>query len=132
MYQIGDGVEKDLVKACQLYQKAAASGLVGAQYRLAKCYCTGEGIAKDPDKADQWYRKIAETSLFWSKFFSGWNRATCSPTFRNLERFDKPFGMPQGSRGPFDFEPGVLFDGLIMEDGYWCRRMSDPRFFLPR
>jgi TPR repeat protein len=60
-YRSGEGVEKDLAKAFQLYRMAAETGHAEAQTRLADSYRNGEGVEKDLAKADQWYRIAAES-----------------------------------------------------------------------
>ena len=59
-YGKGEGVEKNLTLAFELYQKAAEMGLDSAQNNLGACYADGIGIAKDKEKAFYWYRKAAE------------------------------------------------------------------------
>lgn len=59
-YQSGDGVPKDLVKAFDLYKKAAEAGLDVAQYNLAFMYDAGLGVQQDQKTANAWYRKAAE------------------------------------------------------------------------
>ena len=57
----GIGVEKDLVRAFELYQIAYDRGFDGAEYRLAEAYRKGDGTERNPAKALQLYRESAES-----------------------------------------------------------------------
>jgi TPR repeat protein len=46
-----DVIPKNVKKAAELYEKAAAAGHSGAQYKLSVCYRTGLGVNKDSVKA---------------------------------------------------------------------------------
>ena len=59
MYDKGEGVEEDIAKVFEWYQKAAEQGFVKAQYELAYMYEQGEGVKKDIAKAFQWFQKAA-------------------------------------------------------------------------
>ncbi|WP_439258321.1 tetratricopeptide repeat protein, partial [Lonepinella sp. BR2271] len=50
-YDIGEGVEKDPVKAVYWYQKAAEQGNAKAQYNLALNYYDGQGVKQDYKQA---------------------------------------------------------------------------------
>lgn len=61
-YERGDGVPKNVIKALELLESAAGSGLKEAQFSLAECYehvwCGV--VSKDMAKAVEWYTKVAE------------------------------------------------------------------------
>ncbi|MFZ2302648.1 MAG: tetratricopeptide repeat protein [Gallionella sp.] len=59
LYNNGDGVAKDDVKAAEWYQKAAEQGIAFAQYKLGAMYDKGEGVPKDAAKAVEWWEKAA-------------------------------------------------------------------------
>ena len=59
-YALGQGVEKDEVKAAELFRKAAEQGDVRAQLNLGLCCQEGVGLEKDEAEAVQWFRKAAE------------------------------------------------------------------------
>ena len=59
-YRKGIGVEKDPVRAFELYQIAYGRGFDGAEYRLAEAYRKGEGTERNPAKAMEMYRESAE------------------------------------------------------------------------
>lgn len=59
LYARGEGVEKNLEKAFELYSKAAAQGMADAQWRIALCYRDGEGVKGNPAKAVEWLEKAA-------------------------------------------------------------------------
>ena len=60
MYDEGDGVEEDDVKAVEWYRKAAEQEYSDAQYNLGAMYYNGEGVEQDYAKAVEWVRKAAE------------------------------------------------------------------------
>jgi localization factor PodJL len=59
-YAAGNGVERDLGKAAEWYQRAACAGNARAQYRLASLYERGRGVEKDLGRARVWYQRAAE------------------------------------------------------------------------
>jgi localization factor PodJL len=59
-YAKGTGVPKNLKKAAEWYQRAAAAGFAPGQYRLAALYERGQGVKKDAGMARTWYRRAAE------------------------------------------------------------------------
>ncbi|MEI7608108.1 MAG: AAA family ATPase, partial [Rhodospirillaceae bacterium] len=56
MYENGEGVEQDLVKAVQLYYSAAQQGFSPASNALGRLFEAGEGIKADFSRAQDWYR----------------------------------------------------------------------------
>ncbi len=54
LYDIGEGVPRDLKEAAKWYRKAAEQGEVAAQYNLAIMFDSGEGVEKDIVKAYAW------------------------------------------------------------------------------
>uniref|UniRef100_A0AC34FM28 MYND-type domain-containing protein n=1 Tax=Panagrolaimus sp. ES5 TaxID=591445 RepID=A0AC34FM28_9BILA len=64
-YRHGDGVEKNLVKAFELYSKAAEKGNSNAMYNLGEMYNYGVGVKRDYEKSMYWLLKAANsTSLY--------------------------------------------------------------------
>ena len=63
MYAEGKGLEKNHVKAFELYSEAAQKDHVPAQYNLGNQYATGEGVTQDFSKAEYWWTKAAEGGL---------------------------------------------------------------------
>lgn len=61
MYDLGEGVKRDLKQAAIWYRKAAEQGEVAAQYNLAIMYDMGEGVPKDIVQAYAW---IATAEMF--------------------------------------------------------------------
>ena len=59
LFRKGQEVAKDLRKAMEWYQKAAALGNAQAQANLGEIYEEGEGVAKDVATAIEWYQKAA-------------------------------------------------------------------------
>ena len=47
MYQVGENLNKDTVKAFELYSKSAEKGHPQATFNLANMYFSGEGTTKD-------------------------------------------------------------------------------------
>ncbi|HKG76168.1 MAG TPA: hypothetical protein VKA90_01470 [Beijerinckiaceae bacterium] len=56
----GRGMARDLKLAAKLFEKAAAHGLVPAQYRIGNFYEKGLGVTRDLALAKQWYQRAAE------------------------------------------------------------------------
>jgi TPR repeat protein len=59
MYENGDRVHENFVKAAKWYRKAAEQNLVQGQYRLGAMYVTGLGLRQNYAEAMQWFRKAA-------------------------------------------------------------------------
>jgi TPR repeat protein len=59
-YANGYGTIQDVVKAVQLYARAAEREHIPAMKRLAECYETGTGEQKDLARAKYWYQKAAD------------------------------------------------------------------------
>ncbi len=59
MYANGEGVEKDMMQAVELFKKAAEQGHVDAQNNLGAMYFTGEGVERNVKKAIEWFEKAA-------------------------------------------------------------------------
>jgi len=59
-YKYGNGVPKDVRKACALYKTLAEQGMNKAQNTLGICYETGRGIEQNIERAIHWYEKAAE------------------------------------------------------------------------
>lgn len=57
MYENADGVDLDLSKAHQWYEKSAAQGYADAQFNLGVMYETGNGVKADYAKAKSCMKK---------------------------------------------------------------------------
>jgi len=62
MYDGGEGVEVNHIKAAYWYKKSADSGLPEAQINLALCYYWGNGTEKDCKEA---YKLLALAEKTW-------------------------------------------------------------------
>lgn len=71
MYQKGEGVEKNYVKAVAWYRKAAEQGHTTAQCALAFMYQDGRGVQQDYLQAACWRKKAAELGDQWAQFMLG-------------------------------------------------------------
>ena len=60
MYEQGVGVEKDIQKSIQWYEKAAMKGVTDAECRLGHIYYQGKGVPRDPKKACKWLTRAAQ------------------------------------------------------------------------
>jgi hypothetical protein len=67
-YQNGDGVDKDLGKAVEWYEKAASAGNAVAQYRVGNALRYGNGIAEDVTKGMEWLQKAADQNYGDAQF----------------------------------------------------------------
>ncbi|WP_026759954.1 tetratricopeptide repeat protein [Selenomonas ruminantium] len=62
LYLEGSGVEQDMAKAAEWYEKSAAHGYATAMLALGDIYCDGEGnVEQDLTKAKEWYEKAKAT-----------------------------------------------------------------------
>ena len=59
-YDYGVGVEKDPVKAAELYKTGAELGSPECQYCYAVCFKTGSGVPQDDEACIEWAAKAAE------------------------------------------------------------------------
>lgn len=71
MYQDGNGVPQDSIKAAAWFQKAAEQGDAMAQLLLAVKYENGNGVHQDFIKAVEWYKKAAEQGNAKAQFLLG-------------------------------------------------------------
>lgn len=60
LYENGDGVQKDLKQAFNLYKKAAEGEFAEAQCRVGVCYAKGIGVETNWVDAVRWYGMAAE------------------------------------------------------------------------
>lgn len=60
LYEVGDGVDRDLVKAVEWYIKAAEAGLPAGQSQLGILYASGTGVEQDTASAIKLYKKAAK------------------------------------------------------------------------
>ena len=79
-------VPKDVEKAHDLYQKAAAQGHVNAQYNLGMLYKLGLGVKEDADKAFMWLQKAAAQGNDIAQYNVGAMYADGAGVERNLAR----------------------------------------------
>jgi TPR repeat protein len=59
LYQDGNGVERDLTRARELFQRAADAGAPRGMFLLGNLYERGSGVPQDYAKAWEWYDKAA-------------------------------------------------------------------------
>ena len=71
MYQVGEGVKRDLTQSVRWYRHAAEQGNRDAQYNLGVAYFFGEGVQSDLALANFWYRKAAEQAQLPAQFSLG-------------------------------------------------------------
>lgn len=71
MYHTGNGVEKNLDKALELYRKAADQGHSIAQNNLGVFYEKGLNVPKNEKTAAQWYRKAADVGYSYAQYNLG-------------------------------------------------------------
>ncbi|MEW6709116.1 MAG: tetratricopeptide repeat protein [Candidatus Riflebacteria bacterium] len=60
MYDRGEGVPVDKVRAAKWWRKAADKNVIEAQYKLGSAYRDGEGVVRDLSESVKWFRKAAE------------------------------------------------------------------------
>ncbi len=60
MYDLGQGVPKDLAEAVKWYRLSAEQGNAQAQFALAEMYKNGDGVERSLPQALAWYRRSAD------------------------------------------------------------------------
>ena len=58
-YELGHGVERDVLRAGHLFRQAAEAGVARAQYALGLLYELGLGMEPRPELAKPWYERAA-------------------------------------------------------------------------
>jgi|GEM_PF-3074001 len=71
MYERGQGVPEDPLKAVALYRKAAEQGFANAQFSLGVIYDQGRGVRRNLREAAKWYRRAAEQGVATAQFNLG-------------------------------------------------------------
>lgn len=71
LYESGDGVELDPMRALQWTERAAASGNVRAMHDLGFYYARGDAATLDETAAFRWFRQAAEFGLADSQYNLG-------------------------------------------------------------
>ncbi|KAI9197200.1 uncharacterized protein BJ171DRAFT_446277 [Polychytrium aggregatum] len=59
-YHNGFGVDRDQIKAVDMFRSLAERGIPQAHIALGRCYESGEGVDQDFDVAIEWYSKAAD------------------------------------------------------------------------
>jgi TPR repeat protein len=60
MYEMGNGVTKDIQEAFKWYKLSAEQGNAPAKFYLGLMYASGSGVTKDIQEAFKWYKLSAE------------------------------------------------------------------------
>lgn len=63
MYDIGQGVPVDQMRAATWYRQSAESGLAAAQYNLGLLYRDGEGVEQNSQLSNDWLERAAGQGL---------------------------------------------------------------------
>ncbi len=71
LYEKGDGVPQDYVKARAWYLKAAEQDDIDAQFNLGLLYLNGHGVKQDYVEARNWFLKAAEQGDIEAQFNLG-------------------------------------------------------------
>jgi len=71
MYDAGQGVPENPLKAFESFEQAARSGNPYAQYNLGNMYAEGRGVKRNLEKATAWYRKAAAQDLAIAQYSLG-------------------------------------------------------------
>jgi hypothetical protein len=88
MYAKGEGVEKNLKKAEELFER---SGKPGSLNFLAECYKNGNGVEKNLEKAAEIYQKLAHLGNIKSMNHLGMMYAKGEGVEKNLEKAEELF-----------------------------------------
>ena len=63
VYEVGEGVRKNIRTAVEWYKKAAKAGDPGAQLNLGRCYRDGIGLLRNVPAAAKLFRAAADQGL---------------------------------------------------------------------
>ena len=74
MYQAGDGVTRDSVRAATWFRRAAMLGDAEAQFQMGRAYERGLGVPVNLAEALAWYRKAAAQGNARAENYLGWLR----------------------------------------------------------
>src|SRR5438046_2028251 len=66
-YRLGNGVEKDEIKAFEYYETLAKREIADAQYQLGNCFHYGIGTKMDKIQAKCWYEKATKNGSMIAK-----------------------------------------------------------------
>jgi len=99
MFEYGEGVEKDHVKAVDYYLKAATKGYASAQCNLGYMYNNGRGVSLDRGSAIRYYTLASEQNHVRALYNLGY-------------LFKYGYGVPQ------DYRQAVLYYRRSAEQGY--------------
>jgi len=116
MYMHGRGVERNMVKALDLFFKSAEQGFPGAMNNLGRLFVEGKGVEKDFAEAVRWFRKAAKKHVIARN-----NLAQMYITGRGVEKdYAKAlFWLKKAAKkkhAKSEFEIGIIYDnGLGVE-----------------
>ncbi len=99
LHRDGKGIEKDLARARDLFQRAAGKGHASAQVALGYLYATGNGVSSDPVEALRWYRLAADKGDATGRYNVG-------------TKYDQGLGCPQDSAEAFRWYSLAAEQGL--------------------
>ena len=71
MYRYGWGVDVDMNKAIEYYQKAVAIDYPYGHQNLGELYYNGEGVGQDYTKAREWFAQAARLGLSHAQYYLG-------------------------------------------------------------
>ena len=72
MYFFGNGVERNVGRAVELFNLSAQQKCASGQHCLGLCFLTGSGVKRDVDRAMAWFRYAAKQDYSESKATLGW------------------------------------------------------------
>lgn len=111
-FELGKGVDKDLVKAAECYKNAVAQGQTGAMYNLALFYMEGlGGLPKDSQHSLKLLEEAAENGLCKAQLYLGLYYADESSHHCNYSKAIPYLEMAAGKRDPSaEFHLGVCYE----------------------
>ena len=116
-YQYGQyGLEKDLTKAVELYERAAELGLKEAHYNLGCLYAKGTGVEKNTAKARLHYEAAAIKGDFMARYNLGREEWKAGNHDLALQHF--VIAAKLGDRDSLDEVKDMFMDGLATKAAY--------------
>lgn len=93
LYDVGQGVKRDVAAAYRWYRRAADAGLAEAQFNVAVMHDTGESVPRDAGMAALWYARAAAHGNRRAQYNLGQLYAAGQGVPRNLDQAEIWYGM---------------------------------------
>lgn len=115
-FDFGRGMNKDINRAVELYQRSADMGCARGLNNIGSCYQYGDGVEKNLSKAYEYYVKAAEQQYARAQLNLGW-------LYQDNDFQQAMKTSPKGDKDMFQFQQSEKWFRLAakngMADGYY-------------